>query len=48
MKKEKKFTKPEVEIINFAFEDIIVTSGGDPWDDEYEEGSISGGGVPHP
>lgn len=47
MKKEKKFTKPEVEIINFAFEDIIVTSG-DPWDDEYEEGSMGGGSVPRP
>ena len=47
MKKEKKFSNPEIEIIKFANEDIIVTSG-DPWGDEYEQGSIGGGNVPQP
>lgn len=47
MEKEKKFTKPEIEIINFTNEDIIT--GSSPWwDDEYEEGGISGGQVPNP
>lgn len=45
MKKEKKFTNPEAEIINFINEDIITTSN---WSDEYEEGEIGGGQVPHP
>ena len=47
MKKEKKFSNPEIEIIKFVNEDIIVTSG-DPWGSENEEGSIGGGQVPHP
>lgn len=47
MKKEKKFTKPEAELVNFSAEDIIITSG-DPWDEEYEQGGIGGGQVPHP
>lgn len=46
MKKEKKFTKPEAKLINFVAEDIIVTSG--EWDEEYEEGQVGGGQVPHP
>ena len=46
MEKEKKFTKPEIEIIIFTNEDIITRSN--PWDDEYEEGGITGGQVPHP
>ena len=49
MKKEKKFTKPEAEIVRFIAEDIIVTSlTGNPWDDDYEQGQIGGGQVPHP
>ena len=49
MKKEKKFTKPEAELVKFFAEDIIVTSANDdPWDEEYEQGGIGGGQVPHP
>ena len=49
MKKEKKFTKPEADIVRFVVEDIIVTSGnGDPWDQENEVGGIGGGQVPNP
>ena len=48
MKKEKKFNNPEIEIIKFVNEDIIVTSGDDPWGSENEEGSITGGQVPNP
>ena len=29
MKKEKKFLKPEAEVIEFSINDIIVTSGDD-------------------
>ena len=47
MKKEKKFTKPEAELVEFIAEDIIVTSGN-PWGDEYEQGEIGGGDVPNP
>ena len=48
MKKEKKFTKPEAELVKFTAEDIIITSGGDPWDEEYEQGETGGGNVPKP
>ncbi len=43
---EKKFLKPEVKIINFNNEDIILTSNGDigtlpvgsiPWDDQQQD-----------
>lgn len=39
MKDEKKFLKPELEIINFLDEDIIITSG---------EGDIDGESVEYP
>lgn len=48
MKKEKKFTKPEAELIKFAVEDIIVTSANDPWDEGYETGQAGGNDVPNP
>lgn len=32
------YETPELEIIRFTAEDIITTSGGDPWDDEFEIG----------
>lgn len=49
MKKEKKFTKPEAELVKFVSEDVIVTSlTGDPWDEEYEQGGVGGGQVPNP
>lgn len=47
MNNEKKFIKPEVEIVLFASEDIIITSG-DPWDSENEVGGTTGGEVPSP
>lgn len=48
MKKEKKFTNPEIEIVRFSDADIIVTSGNDPWGGENEIGEIGGGNVPNP
>lgn len=45
MNNEKKFVKPEVELVLFASEDIIVTSA---WDDENEVGGTTGGQVPSP
>ena len=45
MKDKKRFIKPEVELVLFASEDIIVTSA---WSDENEQGSIGGGDVPSP
>ena len=48
MKKEKRFTKPEAEVIAFTAEDIILTSAGDPWDIGNEIGEIGGGDVPNP
>ena len=41
MSKEKQFTKPEAEIINFFSDDIIVTS-----DEEWGSGNIGGANTP--
>ena len=43
MENKKKFERPEIEIVEFKVEDIIVTSGafGDP---DPKEGDINGNG----
>ena len=46
MDNKKKFERPELEIIEFKAEDIIVTSstGGDFGDPDPKEGDINGNG----
>ena len=38
LNKKRKFKNPELEVILFSTDDIIVTSGGDFGDDQGQEG----------
>ena len=42
--KKKRFENPELEIVEFNSEDIIVTSGGQFGDPDPKPGDINGGG----